>query len=307
MGIRLNFLDYAKAVGIIGVIFGHVFGFNNVISIWFFSFHVPLFFIVSGILVSKNNMSVKQIFLKNIKVLIIPYIWFSIPFIIYEIYKSGTSVIGATILKLISGYGIGALWFLPTLFISLTLFRSLLNRLNKYLIYIISTVIFILPFLVSTNNIFAEVLLRSCTALGFITFGYFISQWIKTADIELHTAILFLVINVIATIFNGAVDLYDLNYGNPLLYTIQGITGTLAIISLFKSIKLKNDKLLSYIGVNTLSIMATHQILLIIINQVISNNTIVFILTLVVEIPIVYLINNYTPWVLGKFKRKRTF
>lgn len=209
------------------------------------------------------------------------------------------------IFKIIFGQRVGALWFLLTLFISMTFFKSLLNNVNdKKWLSIIGSSIYILPFLISSNNIFVEVLLKSCTAFGFITFGYLISQWIKQADIKFYIVIFFFIISIITTMLNGAVDLYDLNYGNPLLYTIMGITGTLSIISLFKSIKLKS-KLLSYIGANTLIIMATHQVLLLVFNQIMSNNIIVFMLTLITEIPIIYVINSYAPWLLGKFDLKK--
>ena len=125
--VRYDYLDYAKAIAIIGVVFGHVFGFNNSVSIYFFSFHVPLFFIVSGILTFKNDMDIKKI--------------------IYEVYKSGGGYTDI-IFKIIFGQRVGALWFLLTLFISMTFFKSLLNNVNdKKWLSIIGSSIYILPFL----------------------------------------------------------------------------------------------------------------------------------------------------------------
>ena len=45
---RLNYLDYAKGIGILLVVLGHIY--NNSVKLWIYSFHMPLFFIISGYL-----------------------------------------------------------------------------------------------------------------------------------------------------------------------------------------------------------------------------------------------------------------
>ena len=304
---RIYYLDCARALGIIGVVYGHVFGFENIISTWFFSFHVPLFFIISGVLVSEKRSTIIGILKKNAKKLIVPYLWFSIPFIMYEIYKMGMVGLETSISKTVCGYGMSALWFLPALFWGLSLFRIFLlvfiKISSKWLLYIICTVIFVLPFLIRTESVVGIVFLRVCTAVGFIGFGHFISLWINKRTINNMIGMLILIINLGATWVNGAVDLYELNYGNPVLYFIQATTGSVAILVFCKNICFK-ETLFSCIGRNTLTIMATHQMVIIVITQFVSDEKIVFLLTMVVEIPIVYVINKYFPFVLGKTKEQ---
>ena len=60
---RLDYLDSARGFALFGVIIGHIYKSDNVLIRWIYSFHVPLFFIISGSLlyykdtVNKNLLS----------------------------------------------------------------------------------------------------------------------------------------------------------------------------------------------------------------------------------------------------------
>ena len=45
---RIIWIDYAKAIAMFFVIFGHVDS-GNYLTNWIYSFHMPLFFLLSGI------------------------------------------------------------------------------------------------------------------------------------------------------------------------------------------------------------------------------------------------------------------
>lgn len=45
---RLVWVDLAKAVAIIAMILGHEIGEDNSLHVWIYSFHMPIFFILSG-------------------------------------------------------------------------------------------------------------------------------------------------------------------------------------------------------------------------------------------------------------------
>ena len=51
---RIDFIDYSKGLGIFFVVFGHVYCGNNIVTNWIYSFHMPLFFILSGFLLIKS-------------------------------------------------------------------------------------------------------------------------------------------------------------------------------------------------------------------------------------------------------------
>lgn len=55
MAKRIEYLDYAKGIGIILVVLGHILIKGN-IKIYIYSFHMPLFFIISGYLFNYINI-----------------------------------------------------------------------------------------------------------------------------------------------------------------------------------------------------------------------------------------------------------
>lgn len=75
---RIGYLDIAKGIGILLMIFGYI-DRVGVVQTWIYSFHAPLFFIVSGIIVFKQNKRN----IKKVKGLLYPYFMFSLITIIY--------------------------------------------------------------------------------------------------------------------------------------------------------------------------------------------------------------------------------
>ena len=80
MKARLNWIDWAKAFAITFVVFGHIpeekssFFLNYVTT-----FHMPLFFFISGLLTKKENPS-KDTFKKYWQTLVVPYLLYNIIF-----------------------------------------------------------------------------------------------------------------------------------------------------------------------------------------------------------------------------------
>ncbi|HON53348.1 MAG TPA: acyltransferase family protein [Bacteroidales bacterium] len=69
---RINWIDYAKVIGIYLVVLGHL-PIPEQGSVYIYSFHMPLFFFISGFLSKTNNITFRQFILKKIRTLIIPY------------------------------------------------------------------------------------------------------------------------------------------------------------------------------------------------------------------------------------------
>ena len=112
---RINYIDYTKGIAILFVIFGHVYCGNNVATNWIYSFHIPLFFIVSGFLLnfSKSKDTVfyttnsvsytdtKKIILKKLKLLMVPYLLFSLINIVGNYLINGLSTIVGTVERIV--------------------------------------------------------------------------------------------------------------------------------------------------------------------------------------------------------------
>ena len=85
---RLDYLDMAKGFGIILVVLGHMEDIATGTRVWISSFHMPLFFMISGILMAVKNgqeRDLLQCLKKRYRGIIIPYLWFSLSYFIIDI------------------------------------------------------------------------------------------------------------------------------------------------------------------------------------------------------------------------------
>lgn len=150
---RIDWIDVCKAFAILFIYFGHWLTKNGNLAVFAYSFHLQLFFLLSGFFAVNQQKRKSWFFVKNqFNILFIPFIFFSILNIIYF------NMDGEKTLKEISlnfytnftdfSHSVSAeLWFLPSLFcVSLSYF-FLLRLLKKplfilalaYLLYIIQT------------------------------------------------------------------------------------------------------------------------------------------------------------------------
>ena len=79
---RINWIDWAKALGILLVVMGHSNYAQDDINPMIFMIHMPLFFVVSGYLF-KTDKGLKAITQSNIRTLLVPYILFNAIWMVY--------------------------------------------------------------------------------------------------------------------------------------------------------------------------------------------------------------------------------
>ncbi|MBT8912844.1 acyltransferase family protein [Lactobacillus delbrueckii subsp. bulgaricus] len=160
---RIVWLDTTKGIAIITVLMGHM-STGEQLRRYIYSFHMPLFFMISGILLyytgSYKKRTIKESILKLTQNLLYPYIMFSIIATVYAISVHvvkgrGAEVIASSITirfwqllfsgkvnstigiliqcicDTISFSGIKALWFLPTLFVGEILVITILKKCDS--------------------------------------------------------------------------------------------------------------------------------------------------------------------------------
>lgn len=149
---RINYIDIAKGLAIICVIIGHTFAkydkLDRLVITFIYSFHVPLFFILSGFFVKDQTYDVKKTIIKKAKQLLLPYavinvlryitkliiVGFSIPglknFILSLLYANDSRA--HTKFCIIAAPPIGMTWFLPALFFCQIIYICLNNFARKY-------------------------------------------------------------------------------------------------------------------------------------------------------------------------------
>ena len=78
MKIRTKWIDISKGIGAMLVLFGHVVRNDKIASI-IYAFHMPLFFLLSGVTFYLKQESLFLFLKEKIKRIFIPYLIFSIP------------------------------------------------------------------------------------------------------------------------------------------------------------------------------------------------------------------------------------
>jgi acyltransferase len=145
---RIAFIDTAKAIGIVLVVVGHTPGMSARLCELIYSFHMPLFFFISGYLLPSNRHSLPlaKSWSKSARTLLVPYLFF---FAISLLYWLATRSLGGRAAKF-AGVGIGdalaglasglsqdlfvnpALWFFPCLFICAAVYALLRHFLSAW-------------------------------------------------------------------------------------------------------------------------------------------------------------------------------
>ena len=207
---RLDYLDMTKGLGMILVLIGHlqgdsIFTFSPYIQplcVFIFSFHMPMFFIVSGILLAIKNDEVKplkEVAKSRFRGIMIPYLWFSLFYLIVVVAALIKGEIAVQTLYLniwyvISGYGMNVLWFLPALYLGELLFIFLRRRIRDNIPFITvvvlsNAIVYFLSYFVGIAKYptpFAErmhdlitVILRPILVCGFISIGYYTHKLLR--------------------------------------------------------------------------------------------------------------------------------
>ena len=348
---RLDYLDLAKGIGILIVMLGHfpVDGEPHIsrqLYDFIFSFHMPLFFIITGIIFGYNRkwekQTFKELFIKKLKTIIYPYFTLSAAALILQTLEMVFLHFGSpfdlqvTVIRTLTFRGYNALWYLPALFFSEIVFFALEKlRVNRFIFVAVTPVItsllavYVYPVVwqigneSTLGNIFFLVFLYSVRAFltcVFIYAGFFAYKLLSSDTLDKHpvyvfsAGLLLLTADIVLFRFNSSINVCFLMIGNPFLYYICSFSGSFAVILMCRAFPIKL-RLMSFIGINSLVIMATHNRAPIdfafyfetLIKKVCSfinffppqllRLAVVFIILVVIEIVIVLIINRFLPFV----------
>ena len=123
---RIDWIDASKGIGILLVLVAHVFnqcGTFSKASLLIYSFHMPLFFILSGYIISAKNLDMdwRALFFKYFKALLLPYLLYTCCNMCLWLVLNrdfSTTMLLACFKDLILFKGWKATWFLPALFVA---------------------------------------------------------------------------------------------------------------------------------------------------------------------------------------------
>lgn len=289
---RLIFLDAAKGIGILGVMFGHITALGNPIDRWLSTFKIPIFFLVSGFLICRMgrlfDTSFKEFTLKRGRMLLLPYFSFSFIVILYRI---GTRILkeketvdqikdlAVDLYKTMSFGGIQALWFLTTLLFAEVIFFLVmrLHLIGRIFCVSLALIVFFgtdgafhtLEGMVSGNvykiiRIPVLTLTKGITGFLFLGAGYLLYLLLQKFSDKRYRFVLGVVLfftNILIFPFNtGVVDYNNMRFGiYPTLYIICALCGSVGFMLILEYLeKYYKFPILTWCGRNSLILMATH-------------------------------------------------
>ena len=314
-------LDIAKGFGIILVVLAHGYSSENPLYYWISSFHMPLFFFVTGIVYGIRGQQYRFSdfpWRKKLSTMIVPYlIWAVITQSFLGILKiiggaDPTEVFTTMLLQIIRGNA-GFLWFLPALFLAELLFYLFSgDRLRLVSAVLLGGFGLLFP----TISMFPGYDSRVLTAFFFITAGYFGHTILLAPAKPLWLAVC-ACLSIGLGVMNGEVILPGGQLGNPILFLITSFCGSYLTIQASRRIGKRPSKtasVLSWLGQNSIVILCVHNILTetirladyktigILPTAGIFEGFIIAVLTMAAMIPIIFLGNRYFYWSFGKKK-----
>lgn len=255
-----------------------------------YSFHLPLFFILSGYFFKEYTSGkrfdyLKSTFNKRFFSLLVPYLTYTVINRLWQIplnyfhqhvlyFDIQQYVLGAIVQIRNSSQYSGAVWFICWMFTTsiLSACISIITK-NETIRNLLHIVGFCLGCILIHNHCSLPWHLdASLVALIFLRIGYLYHMKEETIDNFLHSKIWFLLTPLFFIsstgnyIFSGNYpDMFSGFIGNPILYFIESTTGSLAIIYLSKwLINTKSmkggGKLLLDAGKNSLTLYGLHRI-----------------------------------------------
>ena len=288
---RIAYLDVAKGIGILLVVLGHnaVKDFLPWMDQFIFSFHMPFFFLLSGMLF-KPKYPLPVLFKRRFTTLIIPYL--TTIFLLYSIYLFFTETPLITILQRIlrnlyaSGHYIewAQMWFLPHLFV-LNLFagalfllfyrriEALWLRLTFLAGLLWGGIAFLPVFYMKEVSLFGKTILLDGLPLSidllFITAAFFLigyeirrvvpERFFRSRWALVLSGMLLLVLNII---FPYRINLFIRVYESFIVNTLEALAGSIFILALSNLIAEREGKLysiLNYFGQITIVLLIFHQ------------------------------------------------
>jgi acyltransferase len=330
---RLEWPDNAKGIGIISVILAHTYLNYTWMGDFINSFHMPLFFFLSGYFFSIDKYGSFSLFLRHkASTLLKPYLIFALLSYLYfltryhfgdqsyfqelSVYQQFFGIFYSAGTKEWMDFNV-PLWFLTCLFIVEALFywcRKLIRKTTH--IYFALILFSIIGYLDGFYNSYKlpwgiDVALTAVVfyGLGHLGKTYCQALLAKPAAVRLLLSVLFLAVTVgfMHEKVNLNMKLHSYYY-DFYICAIAGIMGCLLVSSMIHS------RFIRFLGRNALIIMAVHMPLLNVAAKILTHagaelHPIPFavvqtVITIVLTIPVILAIHRFTPFIVSRGTRQ---
>lgn len=276
---RLPQLDIAKGIAIILIVWAHsdirmdpsfyqtYLYFSHEII---YSFHIPLFFMISGILAKSTlanpGFALWQYTQDLVERLLVPFYALSLVFLVINLIIPCSFIDKPSLLHMLLSLGImqshpeylpsGVLWFLFTLFICAFLHAVVIKELKFNLYLWLAFTLFLALICHSFWDIYYFALDRTTRNLFYYVFGYAISDSVMTGQMWISVVFLFIML---------ALWLFGFVFFSQGYYacrTITGVSGSLLLLCLINQSIMEHPNWVSeklmYLGENSIIVFVLH-------------------------------------------------
>lgn len=343
---RIEWLDNLRAVAIFFVVLGHTVGLSVTVEKLIFSFHMPIFFWISGLFAKESirDETFKGFILKRWRKRLIPYASFSVIsyvawFFLFRHFGSQAEMNISPLRPVIGffyGNGINdwlvtntVLWFFLCLFVSEIFFYFIIKVPSMFWMVLVLVAFSVGGYLdVYFNppdgfrlpwNIDIALTAVVFYGAGYLSKGYVLGDK-KSSPWRWLVMGLSLIFYVAFSLFNRKVALVAGVYGNYAFFYLAAFAGICFWMEL--SYVIPPSKLLSKIGQNTLTIFSLHLLVFPFITAVLvygfkmpsklkfesaSLSVAYAVISILVLLPVSDFINRYLPFILGESEKPKHY
>lgn len=290
---RFDDIDILRGIGIIIMVMGHV-GFSGIFDVWIHSYHMPLFFVISGYFFKiTESFSIKSLVYKKFKSLIVPYLSFGLLhyFLWLIFFMDSESVWYAPLLRLFTFNTeklpiAGALWFFTALFFCEIFYNFIVYYVKKSIVA--DFVILVLSLGTSLITTLTEFRLPLTIDIALSCLIYYhIGRYLRkvTDNFELRekcknhcvktivVAVALMIVNIVLSFCNGYVNIKMGWHAVIPLTWINALIGisSLYLCSVFIDHKVKYIKeILVFIGRNSIVYLCLNQLIIMLLIKLIG-------------------------------------
>ena len=283
---KLYYLDVARGIAICFVVLGHADGGDNPLNIWISTFLLPLFFIISGVLLRYRDAwkteKIGVLILKRAKGLLIPYFGYSAICIAYYffmriVFREGRFLdILDMITSTIALHGYSTLWFLPTLFFAEIIVILIIKyqKRIKWCVFLLAAITFVGLYVLKYNEAhyydwwyfpcirILKILISAVfIMIGYLYFEYKDFLFGKLGKSKIGLSVAILIANMFLAQLNPHwIDLNFCRISYLSLYYLLATGSTVSLLMLLEEIQVRS-KPFEFLGKGSLVIMGTHNTL----------------------------------------------
>lgn len=337
---RLIWLDNLRCIAMFVVVMGHVYmgATPDTLRYYIYSFHMPLFFAISGagyyLQTSRREYSFAEMLKNKSRGILLPYFVFSmlnIPILIIMDYlrvghsnKDVSELIIATLYANLDYKSMptGPLWFCLVLFLTTILFYFIRKICKNDLVMAVVTVAIGFSGYLVTQH-FSSIIYpwysnTTFIAVIFFMLGYLFIKYISHVQKVMGSIkrqvvwmAVFTVMGYLCARYNTKISMAVNSYGSFLLFfgSVIGFGGVLYLLA----VNMPGNKIVSMVGRNTIVYLGLHKNMANFIyiysersKAIMTEHPfIVSVLIFAVLIPVTYVFEKYLPFLLGKKIKRR--